>query len=158
MKNYAIEIKWGIIFFVVSLLWMYFEKAMGWHDTLISQHAIYTNFFGLFAIAIYLFAIYDKRKNYFQGKMSWKQGFVSGVILTIIVAILSPLGQYITHEFITPNYFENAIAYSAENSRMEQEDAEAYFNLQSYIIQSVAGALMMGVVTSAIAALILKRK
>ncbi|HEY9184856.1 MAG TPA: DUF4199 domain-containing protein [Salegentibacter sp.] len=158
MKNYAIEIKWGFIFFVVSLLWMYFEKAMGWHDTLISQHAIYTNFFGLFAIAIYLFAIYDKRKNYFQGKMSWKQGFVSGVILTIIVAILSPLGQYITHEFITPNYFENAIAYSAENSRMEQEDAEAYFNLQSYIIQSVAGALMMGVVTSAIAALILKRK
>ncbi len=158
MKNYAIEIKWGIIFFVVSLLWMFFEKAMGWHDALISQHAIYTNFFGLLAIAIYLFAIYDKRKNYFQGKMRWKQGFVSGVILTIVVAILSPLGQYISHEFITPNYFENAIAYSTENSRMEKEDAEAYFNLQSYIIQSVAGALMMGVVTSAIVALILKRK
>lgn len=158
MKNYTIEIKWGVIFFVVALLWMYFEKAMGWHDVLISQHAIYTNIFGIFAIAIYLFAIYDKRKNYFQGKMSWKQGFVSGVILTIVVAILSPLGQYITHEFITPNYFENAIAYSAENSRMEKEDAKAYFNLQSYIIQSVSGALMMGVVTSAIAALILKRK
>lgn len=158
MKNYAIEIKWGIIFFVVSLLWMFFEKAMGWHDALISQHAIYTNFFGLLAIAIYLFAIYDKRKNYFKGKMTWKQGFVSGIILSIVVAILSPLGQYITHEFITPDYFENAIAYSAENSRMEQEDAEAYFNLQSYIIQSVSGALMMGVVSSAIVALILKRK
>ncbi|WP_081209722.1 DUF4199 domain-containing protein [Salegentibacter sediminis] len=158
MKNYAIEIKWGIIFFVVSLLWMFFEKAMGWHDALISQHAMYTNFFGLLAIAIYLFAIYDKRKNYFQGKMTWKQGFVSGIILSIVVAILSPLGQYITHEFITPDYFENAIAYSTENSRMEQEDAEAYFNLQSYIIQSVSGALMMGVVTSAIVALILKRK
>ena len=158
MKNYAIEIKWGIIFFVVSLLWMYFEKAMGWHDALISQHAIYTNFFGLFAVAIYLFAIYDKRKNYFQGKMTWKQGFVSGVILTVVVAILSPLGQYITHEFITPNFFDNMITHTTENSRMQKEDAEAYFNLQSYIIQSVAGALMMGVVTSAIVALILKRK
>ncbi|WP_372919952.1 DUF4199 domain-containing protein [Salegentibacter sp.] len=158
MKNYTIEIKWGIIFFVVSLLWMYFEKAMGWHDVLISSHPLYTNFFGLLAIAIYLFAIYDKRKNYFQGKMSWKQGFVSGVILTIVVALLSPLGQYITHEFISPDYFKNAIAHSAENSPMEKEDAEAYFNLQSYIIQSVSGALMMGVVTSAIVALVLKRK
>ncbi|MGY5849788.1 DUF4199 domain-containing protein [Salegentibacter sp. F14] len=158
MKNYIIEIKWGIIFFTVSLLWMYFEKAMGWHDTLISDHAIYTNFFGLFALAIYLFAIYDKRKNYFQGKMTWKQGFVSGVILTIVVTILSPLGQYITHKFITPDYLDNMISYTTQNGRMNKEEAQAYFNLQSYIIQSVAGALMMGVVTSAIVGLILKRK
>ena len=41
---------------------------------------------------------------------------------------------------------------------MSQEDAEAYFNLNSYIVQSIAGALMMGVVTAAIVALILKKK
>ncbi|WP_286761395.1 DUF4199 domain-containing protein [Salegentibacter sp. UBA1130] len=158
MKNYQIEIKWGVIFFAASLLWMYFEKLMGWHDVLIAKHAIYTNFFGLIAIAIYFFAIHDKRKNFFRGKMSWRQGFVSGVILSIVIALLSPIGQLITHYLISPEYFENAIESSVERNAMKQEDAEAYFNLSSYIVQSIAGALMMGVVTSAIVALILRKK
>lgn len=158
MKKYRIEIKWGIIFFVSSLLWMYFEKLMGWHDVLIAKHAIYTNFFGLLAIAIYFFAIHEKRKKFFHGKMTWKEGFLSGLILSIIIALLSPLGQYITHEFITPSYFENVIAYSTETGRMERETAEAYFNLRAYIIQSTAFVLMSGVVTAALAALILKKK
>lgn len=158
MKNYQIEIKWGVIFFAASLLWMYFEKLMGWHDVLIAKHAIYTNFFGLIAIAIYFFAIHDKRKNFFRGKMSWRQGFVSGVILSIVIALLSPIGQLITHYLISPEYFENAIESSVERNAMKQEDAEAYFNLSSYIVQSIAGALMMGVVTSAIVALVLRKK
>jgi hypothetical protein len=158
MKNYQIEIKWGVIFFAASLLWMYFEKLMGWHDVLIAKHAIYTNLFGLIAIAVYLFAIHDKRKNFFRGKMSWKQGFVSGVILTIVIALLSPIGQFVTHYLISPEFFENAIEHTVAIKAMEREDAEAYFSLNSYVVQSIAGALMMGVVTAAIAALILKRK
>lgn len=158
MKNYQIEIKWGVIFFAASLLWMYFEKLMGWHDVLIAKHPIYSNLFGLVAIAVYLFAIHDKRKNFFFGKMSWKQGFVSGVILSIVIALLSPLGVLITYYLISPDFFENAIKNSVERNAMTREDAEAYFNLSSYIVQSIAGALMMGVVTAAITALILKRK
>ncbi|WP_289024069.1 hypothetical protein [uncultured Salegentibacter sp.] len=41
---------------------------------------------------------------------------------------------------------------------MQAEDAAAYFNLSSYIVQSIAGALMFGVVTAAIVALFVKRK
>jgi len=158
MKNYQIEIKWGVIFFVISLLWMYFEKLMGWHDVLIAKHPIFSNFFGLIAIGVYLFAIHDKRKNFFRGKMSWRQGFISGVILSIVIALLSPIGQLITHYLISPEFFENAIESSVERNAMQQEDAEAYFNLSSYIVQSIAGALMFGVITAAIAALILKKK
>ncbi|TDN87203.1 uncharacterized protein DUF4199 [Salegentibacter sp. 24] len=158
MKNYQIEIKWGVIFFAASLLWMYFEKLMGWHDVLISKHAIYTNFFGLIAIAIYLLAIHDKRKNFFHGKMTWTQGFISGIILTTVIALLSPVGQLFTHYLISPKYFENAIEFAVTTERMERQEAQAYFSLNSYIIQAIAGALMMGVVTSAIVALILKRK
>ena len=158
MKNYQIEIKWGIIFFFISLLWMYFEKLMGWHDVLIAKHPIYTNFFGLIAIAVYFFAMYDKRKNFFRGKMSWQQGFVSGVILSIVIALLSPIGQLITHYLISPNFFKNAIENSVARNAMQAEDAAAYFNLSSYIVQSIAGALMFGVVTAAIVALFVKRK
>lgn len=71
MKKFGIEIKWSIIFSAVLLLWMVMEKLLGWHDELIEKHAIYTNFFSIVAIVIYVFALFDKRKNYYGGKMTW---------------------------------------------------------------------------------------
>lgn len=157
MKKFSIEIKWGAVFSIVSLLWMYLEKGLGWHDENIAVHAIYTNLFAIVAIILYVFALLDKRKNFFNGKMTWTQGFVSGIIISVVVAILSPLAQYITHEFITPDYFENAIENSVLNGNT-RENAEAYFNLKSYILQSFFFALVAGVVTSAIVALFVRKK
>jgi hypothetical protein len=37
-------------------------------------------------------------------------------------------------------------------------DAEAQFNLKSYIIQSTVGALVMGIVTTAIVAIFTRKK
>ena len=61
MSKFRIEIKWAIIFALATLLWMAFEKSMGWHDVLIEKHAIYTNFFAIIAIAVYVLALLDKR-------------------------------------------------------------------------------------------------
>ncbi|MEX2379660.1 MAG: DUF4199 domain-containing protein [Vicingaceae bacterium] len=158
MKNKKIEVKWAIVFTLITLLWMMFEKSMGWHDELIAKHALYTNWFAPLAILIFIVALKDKRKNYFMGEMRWLDGFKSGVLISIFVAILSPLSQYIVHEFITPNYFENIISFTVEKGEMTQEQAEDYFSFKSYIFQSAIGALVMGVITSAIVALFLKTK
>ena len=158
MSKFQIEAKWALIFTIAALLWMLLEKSLGWHDELISKHAIYTNLFAVVAIAIYALALVDKKKNFYNGTMSWTQGFISGTVLSVIIAILSPLAQYITHDIITPSYFDNAIAYATENNRMTKDAAETYFNLKSYILQSIFGALAMGVVTSAIVALFVRSK
>ncbi|WP_373059774.1 DUF4199 domain-containing protein [Zunongwangia sp. H14] len=158
MKKFKIEIKWGIIFSFASLLWMMFEKRIGWHDELIAKQPIYTNLFGLVAIAIFLLAIYDKRKHFYGGRMSWSQGFVSGIILTVVISLLTPLVQYITSAWITPHFFENVIKYTVETGQMKRAAAEEYFNLRSYILMSTFSALAMGIVTAAIAALILRKK
>jgi len=158
MKNFTIEIKWSVIFAVAALLWMFIEKATGLHDVHIDKHPVYTNIFAIVAIAIYAFALIDKKKHFFNGKMDWKQGFVTGLIITIFVTVLSPLTQYITNTFITPDYFKNVIAYTVNNKVMTQEAAEMYFNLKSYIVQGIFGALSMGVVTSAIVAFFIKSK
>jgi hypothetical protein len=44
--------------------------------------------------------------------MSYLQGLVSGLILTVVVVLLTPLSQYITHELISPGYFSNSIAFA----------------------------------------------
>jgi len=158
MSKILVEIKWAIIFAVASLFWMAFEKSMGWHDVLIEKHAIYTNFFAIIAIAVYVLALLDKRKVDYYGKMNWKQGFVSGVILSVIIAVISPLIQYIVSTEITPEYFENIIEFVVDSGKMGQEAAESYFNLKSYMVQSLFGALTMGIVTSAIVAFFVKKQ
>jgi hypothetical protein len=158
MKDLKIEIKWGVLFILVGLIWMVFEKTMGWHDVHIDKHATYSNFIAPIAIAIYVFALLDKKRNFYGGKMSYKQGFISGLIITLVVVILSPLSQYITSTYITPDYFQNVIAYAVSSGQMEQQAAEEYFNLKSYMIQSVIGAGVMGLITSAVVAFFVRSK
>ncbi len=157
MEKYKNEIKWGLIFFIASLAWLLLEKTVGLHDVHIDKHPVYTNFFAIVAIAIYVFALMDKRKNYYNGKMSWKQGFVAGLIITLVVVILSPLAQYLTHAVITPDYFPNAIQYAVENDKMTQAEAENYFTMKSYILQGVIGGAVMGILTSAIVAIFVRK-
>jgi hypothetical protein len=158
MKTIKIEIKWAIIFSITLLVWMVLEKLVGLHSQHIDKHMIYTNFFAIPAIAIYVFALLDKRKNFYNGVMTYKQGFITGLIITVIVAALSPLTQYITSVFITPEYFPNVIDYVVSHGKMTQEAAEKQFNLHNYIIQGLIGALAMGLVTSAIVAIFTKKK
>ena len=157
MKNLKIEIKWSIIFVLMSLLWMIVEKISGLHGEHIDKQMIYTNFMAIPAIAIYVFALLDKRKNYYHGFMTYKQGFITGLIITAIVTVLSPLTQYLTSAVITPEYFPNIIRYSVANGNMTQQEAEEYFNLKSYIIQGLIGAALMGTATSAIVAIFTRK-
>lgn len=158
MKSIKIEIKWGVLFVLVGLIWMVFEKTMGWHDVHIDKHSTYSLFIAPIAIAIYVFALLDKKRNFFRGKMSFKQGFIAGLIITLLVVILSPLSQYVTSTFITPDYFKNVIEYSVSSGKMTSEAAEEYFNLQNYMVQSVIGAAVMGVITSALVAFFVRSK
>lgn len=153
------EIKWAFIFIIVALLWMVFEKLMGWHDENIASHYYMTNIFAIFAIAVYVFALLEKRKKNYQGTMTWKEGFLSGLVMTLIITLLSPFSQLLVHYVISPEYFPNVIKYSVETGYYKtKEEAEAFFNLNSYLIQSTIGALVIGIITSAIVAIFVRRK
>lgn len=156
MRNFQIEIKWGLIFILSGLVWMVMEKSLDWHDELLEKHATYTMFYAPIAIALYVFALRDKKKTYYNGKMTYLQGLISGLVITLVVVIFTPLSQYISHEFISPDYFPNIIRLMVEEREMPQEEAEKHFSLMSYIPQSLAFAAFMGVLTSAIVAIFTK--
>lgn len=159
MKKYAIEIKWALIFIAMSLLWMVLEKLSGLHSTHIDKHMYLTNLFAIPAIALYVFALRDKKQHYFGGQMTYLQGFMSGVVISLIVMVFSPLTQWITSVWITPEYFPNVIEYSLQTGyHKTREEAEAYFSLSNYMKQSVIGAIVMGLVTSAVVAFFVKSK
>ena len=156
IKQYQTEIKWAIIFAAITLIWMTLEKLTGLHSEHIDKHPIYTNFFSIAAIAVYVFALLNKRKTDYNGIMSYKQGVMAGIIITIFVTMLTPLTQLITSTIITPEYFPNVIEYSVNQGLMTEEVAKNAFNLKSYIIQATIGAFIMGLITSVIVAFFTK--
>lgn len=159
MNRIKIELKWAFIFLAMSLLWMLMEKETGLHSTHLDMHQYVSLLFALPAIAIYYFALTDKKKTIYGGQMTFKQGLLSGLILTLIITLLSPLSQWFISTVITPDYFNNVIAYSLETGYYAtRKQAEAYFNLNNYIVQSILGAISMGVITSVIVAFFVKSK
>lgn len=91
--------------------------------------------------------------------MSYKQGLISGIILSLIIALLSPLTQWITSNIITPEYFPNVIKRLVGLGYYKTSaEAEANFNYKNYAIQGAIGALGMGIVTTAIASIFLRTK
>ena len=154
-SKYYLEIKWSLFFLMMSLSWVWAEKLCGLHDIYIQEHAMYTNLMGIPAVLIYFLAMWEKRKN-LDNVMSFKQAFMYGLSITLIVVALSPFMTYISFTLITPHFFEYAIQFSVKQGYMNSKDAFAYFSLDSYILQSVFGGFIMGLITTAITAFIMK--
>ena len=159
MKNIKTEIKWAIIFSMVALLWMGLEKLCGLHGKYIDYHLYLTNLFAIPAIIVMVMALKDKKRSFYSGQMNYKQGLISGIVLSLIIALFSPLTQWITSYIITPEYFPNVIKRSVELGYYHTiAEAEANFNYQNYAIQGSIGAFIMGIVTTTIAMIFIRTK
>lgn len=159
MKNIKIEIKWALIFSIVVLVWMLLEKLSGLHSEYIDYHLYLTNLFVIPAVWIMVSALKDKKKNFYNCQITYKQGLISGIILTVFITLLSPITQWITSFVITPEYFPNVIKRSVELGYYSTTaEAEANFNYENYAIQGMIGSLIMGVVTTAIAMIFIRSK
>lgn len=143
----------------MTLVWMVLEKLSGLHSTYIDYHLYLTNLFAIPAIWFMVMALKDKKKNFYSGQITYKQGLISGMILSFIIALISPAAQWITSYVITPEYFPNVIKRSVELGYYSTTaEAEANFNYKNYAIQGMIGALIMGIVTTAIAMIFIKSK
>lgn len=159
MNAVRIEVKWAIYFSLMTLAWMLLEKLVGLHGKYIDYHIYLTNLFAIPAIAFMVFALKEKKKNAYQGDMSYKQGLISGVILSLFIALLSPLTQWITSYVITPEYFPNVIKRSVELGYYPTtEAAEAHFNFKKFAVSSTIFAFIFGVITTAIAMIFIRTR
>jgi hypothetical protein len=157
MNKFKTEIKWGVIFVLATLLWNLLERLLGFHSDKIDQHAVVTMFFMIPATVIYVLALRDKRNNDLGGKMTYKQGLIAGLIITLVVTILTPLSQYLAVEVISPDYFPNMIEHSVALGEKTLDEAQDYFSLQNYMVQSLIFAPVAGIVTSLIVALFMRK-
>ena len=88
--------------------------------------------------------------------MTFLQGLLSGLGITLVVVVLTPLSQYISHSLISPDYFPNIIQLTVNTGKMTLQEAEAYFNLMNYTTQSVFFAAGMGIMTTVVVMIFMK--
>ena len=144
--TYYHEIKFALMFSGLNILWMLGEKLTGLHDVHIADHAFYTNYFAVPSILLYAVAMYQKQ-TLLGGEMNFKQGFMSGIGITMIVTALTPVVQFLIHTIITPEYFINVRAFAIQEG-MKTEVADTHFTLNSYILLSVFTGFVYGVFTT----------
>ncbi len=158
MKTRNIEIKWALISAAMFLLWMTMEKLAGLHDKYLQSQPMVTTLILVPSIIIYVLALRDKKKNFYAGHMTYKQGLVSGLVLTLLIVVLSPVNALIAYYVISPDYFANAIGHTVKAGMFTQEQAVQQFNIASYIVSGVAGGLVTGAVFSAVVAVFVRSK
>jgi len=100
------ETKWAIIATVVLFIWMFIEKLAGLQTA---------EKFGAWAIVdliaklvmwvvIFLLFLREKRDGDFGGSMSWKQGFWSAAVMSLVFIPLGAMAVYLFLCCVNPNF------------------------------------------------------
>lgn len=151
MKQYRVEIKWALIFAVVSLLWVLGEKALGLHGKYIEMQQNTSLLFLVPVIIIYFLAAYDKKKKIYHGEMTYLQGLGCGLVLTVFILILTPLIQFLANYVISPDYFNNLISFSVKKGIFTKEQAVRQFSYGNFLFTSLMEKTITGGVFAAFA-------
>jgi hypothetical protein len=157
-QKLSLSFVWASIFSLASLLWISIAKPLGLLSTHLDKFPIYSMLFFVPAFLIWYWALKAIKTKAFNNSINFKEAFIVGLIITIIATAFVPVVQLIFHKLVEPNYFNIMIEQAKSKGGSSAEEAEAIFNLKSYMIQSVIASLLAGVFTSAIIALIVKNK
>ncbi len=158
MKAIQIELKWAVLFTAMSIGWIFLEKAVGLHDEYLEHHPIYTNLFAIPAIIFYVLALKEKKKKFYKSHFKYKNVLISGIILSLIITLLAPLGTYVSVEYVSPDFFENAIKKSVEIEYFTEQEAIEYFNTSNYMLQSLMFTPLFGLLTTLVVGIFIRTK
>lgn len=158
MKKFSIEFKWAAIATLAALIWMFLEKYLGYHDEKITYQIGFSLLFSIPLIVIYYLALKEKKKEFYNNIVSWRQIFFTGLVLCIMISVFFPIVQYITYMQVSPNFVNHLIDEIVAHNRMSLEDAQANISFDIFLRQGVSSNLSTGVVVSAILAYFLQTK
>jgi hypothetical protein len=149
--KFAIELRWALIFSLMYLAWMLAERVAGFHDTRLAQQPMVGPLIMIPSIIVYWLALRSKKRS-LEGQMTYRQGLLSGCVLTAFVVALSPLNQLLTSRVISPDYFANLIEYTVAQGALTPAQAQQQFNFGNYVVIGLIAGALTGIVFSAILA------
>jgi hypothetical protein len=157
LKKFEIEFKWALYFTAFNMLWLSLEKYLGWHDELIQFHIFYSLLIVFPQIILFYLALREKKLKYYEGNINWQQVFLSGGILSIIIAGLSPATIYYMNTFLSPDFIDLAVErYTMGGGKAVS--AREFHSLEAYIKNAILFNVSIGIVISGILGIFMKTK
>lgn len=157
-------LKWGFLTALFSFLWLSLEYALGVQTEYIAFHPVIT----LMALMIPLFCLYYGLREIRIKKtvpFTFSNALLTGICISGVAAVLNIAVQWIFHTWVNPAFFSTMIAYAEERAfthggdiLLARKEAEAYFSMESYLLQAVGGSLIGGAVISAILAFFMRNR
>jgi hypothetical protein len=149
------ELVAGILIAMGTFVWICLEYISGLQDTYIDYHMYVTNLSFVIPVIGINWALKKRFHSFAPGTFQIKDGLISGVIVSVTAAflIIPMLLSFFT--YINPDFFDSMISESVkhailngENTIRAVQDAQEYFNLNSYLMQTFTGMLIFGLLVS----------
>ncbi len=157
MKNLTIEIKWALIYTLMSITWALLGKLFGFYTEHIAYNPLFNTLIILPSVIVYTLAIREKKLRFYNGQMTYRQGMISGLFLTLFVTILGPVYPWFT-QLISPDLFERSIAFAVSSGAMTADEASRQLNLKTFIVQGFLAGPVFGTIYTAIIAAFLRSR
>lgn len=149
MSQYRIEIKWAIIYAAVVMAWFLGERIAGLHGRYIALQGDISLLLLIPIIVVYSFANMDKKRRFYKGEMTYLQGFLSGLRLTVCILIITPFTQLISSYLISPDFFNRMIDFSVKTGNLTPGQARRQFSYGNFVFTNLLAEIITGVPISA---------
>lgn len=164
----SLELRWGLIIGLTSMIWLYASYYLGFHTSGIEKMQMLVLISFLLCFVVYFLAFLALMKR--EPETTFPEGVKSGLLMTAVAAVIALLTQLGYFTVVNPGwtdymveetrlYFsEKGVEGEALEARLEE--ARTNFSLRSYLFQSALGTLVIGALFSAIimGAMVLRRK
>ncbi|ALU28142.1 DUF4199 domain-containing protein [Myroides odoratimimus] len=159
MRNFSIEFKWASYATLAALLWMFIVKSLGFHDLEKIRYEVgFELLFNLVLIIFYWLGIRQKKREFYNGVVSWQRAFLSGLVICIMITFFFPIIQYITFNQVSPNFMATLQEALATQTSMSLEEATKNATFDIFLRNGVTNNLSFGVVFIAIISYFIQSK
>lgn len=116
---YQIELRFGLLTGLLISAYILTEFFLGFHTTKLEIGEVSGYFSGFIPLITYYFALKQKQQIDYQGSMTFINGVVSGLLVTVVVGLLLVVFFALYNTVINPEYTELGIVY--ETAKMKQQ-------------------------------------
>jgi len=150
MSSYLSEVKFGLLLALASFAWITVEYVIGLQTKHIELHMAYSMSFAVIPIVMMWIALVRRRDVIQGGSLTWGQGLASGMVISVVAAVLAPPSMYTFAKLVNPSFFATMSEYAVKSGQTTPDDAQQYFSLGSYMFQATMVPLVAGFATAVI--------
>jgi glycosyltransferase involved in cell wall biosynthesis len=162
------EIKSGIAISVAGFIWLLLEFYLGFHTIRIDYYPFFTWMSIVIPIIGLYWAIKAKRDRFYKGEITFIKAAKTGLIITAVSSIISPLLSWFYVSVVNPFYFSSMLSHSKkiieelnltsiEEKTLKINETYQYYNTSSYLLQTFSLVAISGIALSLIIAALIKK-